>query len=83
MQNDKIVTTVNRENEDILSAVWHWLCFLAIKRFTGTISITFVDGKIKMLKKDLENIEATTKALHKETRLGHCKPIKISEIKHE
>lgn len=74
MRLDKIVTKRDDDEVgDILSAVWHWMIFLCLKKFTGSISVEVRDGKVVGIMENGESVPANPVEINKKMRLGRCK----------
>lgn len=73
MNIKKIVTRRSEGDEgDVLSAIWHWMLFIALKRFSGRIEIGFCRGSVTDLKEDGVSIGVDVKEINRRIRLGRC-----------
>ena len=68
---EKIITQLNRSAEgDLLSAIWHFLCFSAMAQ--SDISIECRGGKIHSITRNGEKIEPTVAGINRAMKLGPC-----------
>lgn len=57
---------------DILSAIWHWMVFMAVRCFTGSVEISFRKGVVTDLKEDGSSVGIGVREINKRIRLGRC-----------
>lgn len=56
---------------DVMSALWHWLCFAALRNSDCTVVIE--KGRLVRVSKNGKEIEPTAEALNKDMVLGRCR----------